>query len=186
MTSYNPKIHHRRSIRLRGYDYSQAGAYFITICTYQRECLFGEIVNSQMCLNKIGCIVAEEWLRSSEIRPGIELDEWIIMPNHIHAIVVFTHSVGAHSCAPLPDAPLQGMPYRKPRSLSSMIAGFKSAATKRINEIRQTPAIPVWQRNYYEHIIRNEESLHNIRQYITNNPSNWLYDSENPTNASFK
>lgn len=104
------------------------------------------------------------------MRPGIELDEWVIMPNHIHAIVVFTSSVGisdlggAHSCTPLPDdTSLQKMLCRKPRSLSSLIAGFKSATTKRINEIRQTQTIPVWQRNYYEQIIRDEASLNKIQ-----------------------
>ncbi|PSM45690.1 transposase [Chroococcidiopsis sp. CCALA 051] len=183
MTAYNSKIHHRQSIRLRGYDYSQAGAYFITICTYQRECIFGEVVDCQMRLNKVGCIVAEEWLRSPTVRPGIELDEWVIMPNHIHAIVIFTSSVeipnspGASSCAPL---------RRKPRSLSSLIAGFKSTATKQINEIRQTPKIPVWQRNYYEQIIHNEACLNKIQQYIINNPANWLNDSDNPTNSALK
>ena len=178
--AYNSKIHHRQSIRLRGYDYSQAGIYFITICTHHRECIFGEVVDRQMRLNKVGCIVAEEWLRSSKIRSGIELDEWVIMPNHIHAIVVFNSSieipdpVGANSCAPL---------HRKPRSLSSLIAGFKSTTTKQINEIHQTPKIPVWQRNYYEQIIRNEVSLSKIQQYIINNPSNWLHDTENLTNS---
>ena len=105
--AYNSKIHHRQSIRLRGYDYSQAGIYFITICTHHRECIFGEVVDRQMRLNKVGCIVAEEWLRSSKIRSGIELDEWVIMPNHIHAIVVFNSSIGipdpvggAQLCAP--------------------------------------------------------------------------------------
>ncbi|RUT12763.1 hypothetical protein DSM107010_18930 [Chroococcidiopsis cubana SAG 39.79] len=130
-------------------------------------------------------------MRSPTIRPGIELDEWVIMPNHIHAIVVFTSSVGisdlggAHSCTPLPDdTSLQKMLCRKPRSLSSLIAGFKSATTKRINEIRQTQTIPVWQRNYYEQIIRDEASLNKIQQYIINNPSNWLYDSENLGNPA--
>ncbi|MBD2306175.1 transposase [Chroococcidiopsis sp. FACHB-1243] len=183
MTSYNSKIHRRQSIRLRGYDYSQAGAYFITICTYQKECIFGEVMDCQMRLNKVGCIVAEECLRSPTIRPGIELDEWVIMPNHIHAIVIFTSSVrildsGAHNnCAPL---------RRKPRSLSSLIAGFKSTTTKQINEIRQTPKISVWQRNYYERVIRNEASLNKIQQYIINNPFNWLHDLDNPTNSALK
>lgn len=174
---FDPQKHHRRSIRLRGYDYTQAGTYFVTLCTYQRECLFGEIVNGRMCLNEIGCIVAEEWLRTSEIRLEIELDEWVVMPNHIHGIIVMTESAGAHGHAPPPNH--RGMPYRKPRSLSSLVAGFKSAATKRINEIRQTPTRPIWQRNYYECIIRNEKSLCNIRQYIVNNPRRWTVDSEN-------
>jgi REP element-mobilizing transposase RayT len=141
--------------------------------------LFGEIVDSQMCLSKIGCVVAEEWLQSSVIRPEIELDEWVVMPNHMHGIIVFTESAGVHGHAPLPG----GVAYRKPRSLSSLIAGFKSTATKRINAIRNTPSAPVWQHNYHERIIRNEEALHNIRRYIIDNPQRWTEDAENLWNC---
>ena len=87
MMKYNPEYHHRRSIRLQGYNYSQTGIYFVTICTHKRQCLFGEIRNGKMILNQIGKIVAQEWLKSAEIRQEIELDEWIIMPNHLHGIV---------------------------------------------------------------------------------------------------
>ncbi|NEQ26427.1 MAG: transposase [Microcoleus sp. SIO2G3] len=179
--NFNPQKHHRRSIRLKGYDYALPGAYFVTICTYQRQCWFGEILDGQMYLNQIGNVVVQEWMRSFQIRPGMKLDQWIIMPNHLHGLIILTDTVGAHSCAPLPK-PLSNPvpPHRQPRSLSSFIAQFKSTVTKRINIICQAPGIPMWQRNYYESIIPDEESLHTIRQYIINNPQCWADDPENP------
>jgi len=191
------KRYNKRSIRLKEYDYSHPGEYFITICTFNHECStreifenefegmlntsisrvkLGEIVDGEMRLNKIGKIVKEEWLRTANIRSGIELDVFIIMPNHIHGIIVIEDespilNVGTHSCASL---------QRKPRSLGSIIAGFKSAATKRINEMRHTPSFPVWQSRYYDRIIRNEKELNNIREYIQNNPLKWVLDEENP------
>lgn len=178
---FDPQKHHRRSIRLKGYDYAQPGAYFVTLCTYQRQCWFGDIRKGRMCLNHIGCIVAQEWIRSSQIRQEIQLDEWVIMPNHLHGIVLITDTVGAHGRAPLHAPASNPAPlHRQPHSLSSFVAGFKSAATKRINIIRQAPGIPIWQRNYHESIVRDEESLHSIRQYIANNPQYWTDDPENP------
>jgi putative transposase len=184
---FDPQKHHRRSIRLKGYDYAQPGAYFITICTYQRQCWFGDIRDGRMHLNQIGKIVAQEWVRSSEIRPGIKLDEWVIMPNHLHGIVIIAEietdatNVGAHSCAPLHiSASHPSPPHRQPRSLSSFVAQFKATVTKRINIIRQTAHIPIWQRNYHEKILRDEASLNPIRQYILNNPQSWADDTENP------
>ena len=151
----------RRSIRLQGYDYSQAGAYFLTICTHDRECLFGEIVHGKMRLNDAGRIVADEWLKTEEIRNEIELDEWVVMPNQLHGIVVITSTVGAHGRAPLQSSNHHGL-YRQPKSLGSLVAGYKSAVTKRINELRQTPRAKLWQRNYWEH--------------IHNNPAQWELD----------
>ena len=184
---YDPEKHHRHSIRLKDYGYTQAGAYFATICTWDRVCLCGEILDGEMRLNDIGRIVTEEWARSCEIRQEIELDEWIVMPNHVHGIIVIVHTledVRAHGRAPLQQD--KTVLHRKPRSLSSFIAGFKSGATKRINETRGTPGVPVWQRNYYEHVIRNEESLNEIRQYIAGNPMRWAEDEENPKNIKEK
>ena len=179
--NFNPQKHHRRSIRMKGYDYALPGAYFVTICTYQRQCWFGEILDGQMYLNQIGNIVAQEWVRSSRIRPGMKLDQWVIMPNHLHGLVILTDIVGAHSCAPLHKSPSNPVPlHRQPRSLSSFIAQFKSTVTKRINIICQAPSIPIWQRNYHERIIRDEKSLQTIRQYIINNPQRWSDDPENP------
>ncbi len=183
---YDPDKHKRRSIRLKGYDYSAAGMYFITLCTYQRGCLFGEISDGVMQLNRLGEIAAEEWLRSSEIRQEIEFDAWIIMPNHLHGIVVietiadWSGGVGATG-----RSPLRGVaPSMKPRSLSSLVAGFKSATTKHINLHRNAPGTPVWQRNYYEHIIRTDSSLQTIQTYIRHNPQSWPNDRLHPNNPS--
>ena len=136
-----------------------------------------------MQLNQYGEIVKDEWLKTSIIRPDIKLDEYIVMPNHFHGIVVI-NPVGANSCSPLPLSAISTRPSMKPRSLSSIMAGFKSAVTKKINQIRNAPGTPVWQRNYYEHIIRNENALNNIRQYIINNPLSWHLDQLHPNNPS--
>ncbi len=183
--NYNPQIHQRRSIRLPGFDYTQLGAYFVTICADRRECLFGKVADGDVVLNHFGRLAHEEWTYTEIIRPEVQLDEFVIMPNHIHGIITMRQpegSVGAHGRAPLSceDAPLQ----RPPRSLGSLIAGFKSPVTKRINQSRHTPGQPVWQRNYYEHVIRGERDLHRIRQYIRDNPARWAEDIYNPTNVS--
>ena len=173
---YEPEKHHRRSIRLQGYDYSQPGAYFVTICTQDRACLFGDVVNDEMELNALGVIVRKEWFRSADIRQEIKLhhDEFVVMPNHVHGIVwLIGDDVGAHGRAPLQW-------QRLAKSLGSFIAGFKSAVTKCINEYRHTPGTPVWQRNYYEHVIRDDASLDRTRQYIIDNPARWAFDRENP------
>ena len=209
---YDPEKHHRRSIRLPGYDYSQSGFYFVTICCYQRQCLFGDIVDRAMRLNRYGEIVEKEWMRSSEIRKEIELDKYVVMPNHFHGIVIITQNnisinsknvgtngpSGSTVCSsrgtlptqlfhrsPLPQSLNQSIiPSMKPKSLSSLIAGFKSSVTKQINLIRNAPGTAVWQRNYYEHIIRNEQSLNKIREYIVNNPLSWQNDQLHPNNPS--
>jgi len=207
---YEPERHHRRSIRLKGYDYRQAGAYFVTLVTQNRACLFGEVVDGEMRLNEYGQIAWEEWFRSAEIRREIRLypDEFVVMPNHIHGIVwIAEPHVGATGPSPLPNhsspnqpSPLPNhsspnqssslpngllLPSSRPRgparrSLSSFIGGYKSAVTKRINEHRGAPGAPVWQRNYYEHIIRNEDDFEAIRHYILTNPLHWHQDHENP------
>ncbi|GAA5002912.1 transposase [Pseudoluteimonas lycopersici] len=167
----------RKSIRLRGYDYTQAGAYFVTICAQGHACLFGNITNGEMRLNNIGNIVAEEWAKTREIRIGMELDAWVVMPNHFHGIIVIVDSRRRGDRPVAPTGP-------QPRSVGAVVAGFKSAATKRINALRGTPGTPVWQRNYHEHIIRNEGSLDRIRQYILDNPAQWATDRENPSSHS--
>ena len=189
--TFDPEKHHRRSIRLRNYDYSQPGAYFVTICTYQKQSWFGEIKNGQIYLNQLGKIVADEWLKTCKIRPNFKLDEWVIMPNHFHGIVIINdysgdnQSLGNGQSASRfrrtqfdqltdHDAP----PQQKPNSLSSCIAGFKSAVTKRINLLRQNTDTPIWQRNYYESILRDEKYLAVVREYIINNPKNWPNDRD--------
>ena len=181
----------RRSLRLKGYDYSQTGFYFVTLCCHQRQCLFGEIINSKIELNLLGNLVATEWLQSEAIRTEIQLDEFIVMPNHFHGIVIINrpdNNVGANGGSPLPENGGSPLPENvnsnpnismKPKSLSSLISGFKSATTQKINRIRETPYTPVWQRNYYEHIIRDNEALEKIRIYIKNNPLSWRWDQLN-------
>ena len=179
---YDPEKHHRRSVRLRGYDYSQAGAYFVTICTQGRACLFGDVADGEMRLNEIGNIVADSWRWLALQYDYVELDEWMIMPNHLHGIVVIIDDDdgggrGGSRTAPTGD-PRNATPKRKP--IGGLIGAFKTVSTKHINIMRGTPGMPVWQRNYYEHIIRNEESMNRIREYIVNNPLQWQLDRENP------
>ncbi|MBM3130898.1 MAG: hypothetical protein FJ009_20005 [Chloroflexi bacterium] len=179
---FDPFKHHRRSTRLRGYDYSQAGAYFITLCTQSHECLFGDVIEGEMRLNEIGQIVIEEWSRSAEIRQEIEFDEWVVMPNHIHGIVVITTPDASARVGATGRSPLQPQQPRGPskRSLGSFVAGFKSAATARINALRDTPGADPWQRNYHDHIIRNEREWNAVAKYIAENPANWSTDLDNP------
>ena len=136
-------------------------------------------MNGEMRLSEIGQIAEEEWLKTPNIRPGMELDAFAIMPNHIHGIIVIKEespipNVGTHSCASL---------QRKPRSLGSIIAGFKSAATKRINETLHEPSFPVWQKKYYDRIIRSDKELNTIRDYIRNNVIQWAIKKDDPDNV---
>lgn len=187
--SYDSDRHHRRSIRLRGYDYAQAGAYFVTICTKDRACLFGEVVDGEIRPNETGRIVQTTWDRLASHYPGVQIDEFVVMPNHIHGIVVLPgrdddnqHTVGAQFIAPPIGTganPSTGAINRAP-TLGAVVRGFKARITNAINDIRQTPGALVWQRNYYEHIIRDDDDLNRIRQYILDNPARWAFDRENP------
>ncbi len=175
---YNPKIHHRRSIRLKGYDYTRDGYYFITLCEQNREHLFGEIARGVMRRNHFGDIVADCWQWLAEQYPYVVLDEWVVMPNHHHGILVLTGETGMGGESRLGLDGSQTAPgavKRKP--LGRLIGAFKTISTKRVNEIRKTPGAKLWQRDFYEHIIRNESDLNRIRQYIRNNPMNWQSDS---------
>jgi len=176
--SYDPAQHHRRSIRLKEHDYSWPAWYFVTICSHNRDCIFGEVINNNMGLNTVGKIVEEEWLRTPIIRPGVELDDYVVMPNHLHGIIIIGHSVGATRRV----APTNEGNRVTSYSLGSIIGQFKSVSAKRINKIRGTSGVSMWQRNYYDHIIRNENDLHHIRTYITDNPIQWTIDEENPDN----
>ncbi|WP_299757204.1 transposase [uncultured Chloroflexus sp.] len=195
---YDPEKHHRRSIRLKGYDYSQAGAYFITIVTQDRACLFGEVVDGEMRLNDAGRMVWDEWDALPDRFPGLELDAFVVMPNHVHGIIVLTGSatVGAglvpapDGDMPAPDGVRAGLvpapneaTTRVAPTIGDIVGAFKSITTVAyIRGVKQSGWPPfrgrVWQRNYYEHIIRNEESLNRIRQYIADNPLRWAFDRE--------
>jgi putative transposase len=191
--------HHRHSIRLAEYDYRQDGAYFVTMCVYQRACLFGDVVGDEMMLSTLGCIVLEEWERTAIHRTYVILDEFVVMPNHVHGIIVIDHGadgVGAtrrvaqFDPTSIPNVPASGRATHRVAptgpaagSIGAIIGQFKSISAKRINRVRETPGAPVWQRNYYEHVIRDEKSLNAIREYIQFNPARWAADNENPANA---
>ncbi len=191
--AYNPNIHHRRSIRLKGYDYSQAGLYFITICCKNRMCRFGKIENGKMILNEFGNIAYNEWVKTPELRPQIELDAFIVMPNHIHGILKINEIGRGELHSPDNKTGDNKTPDNKPgecnshlrspsNNVGAIIRGYKSSVTKQINNLGDngkgvcdTPQ-QLWQRNYYEHIIRNEQSYQTISEYIINNPSKWSDD----------
>ena len=172
-------IHHRRTIRLRNWDYAASGAYFITLCTQRRRLAFGGITDDEMVLNSMGLIVKSEWLRSEEIRSEVNLDEFVVMPNHLHAIV-FLDGVASE---PLDWKP-RGFTGATPRSLSSLVQGFKSATTKRVNALRSSPGGSIWKRDYYERVLRNDRELNRAREYIRDNPRKWAEDKNNPANAA--
>ena len=160
---------HRHSIRLKKYDYSQSGLYFVTICTQNRECIFGNIINNNvgvgrdrpisMILNQYGKIIENVW-ESLPNHHSVELDVFQIMPNHVHFIL---HIV-------------LGASRRAPTTLGFIVGMFKTECTKQINKLRNTPGQKIFQRNYYEHIIQNENELIKIRQYIKTNPLFWNQD----------
>jgi REP element-mobilizing transposase RayT len=257
-SKYNSDLHHRRSIRLQDYDYSQEGLYFITICCYDKECLFGEIVNGQVVLNNEGKIAYNEWNRTPEIRKNVSLGEFVIMPNHIHGIITINYIDILHTpknqqntdmfrdvlhtpknqqntdmCRGVLHTPKNqqnpdvrrgvlhtpknqqnpdvrrgvlhtpknignisniniisnltkqegvcNTPLQSPsQTIGAIVRGYKSSVTKQINSIRSGTNRQIWQRNYWEHVIRNEKSYYKIAEYIINNPSKWDEDSLNP------
>jgi REP element-mobilizing transposase RayT len=168
---FDPQKHHRRSIRLRGYDYTQGGAYFVTTCVEKKRCAFGQIESGVTRLNVYGRIVEECWLAVAEHYPHVVLDENTIMPNHFHAIVIITEPVGV------------GSPRPTKTTLGQIMGYFKYQSTRSINAYRAernlTP-VYVWQRNYFERIVRNEKELDDTRRYIFENPLHWDKDTENP------
>ncbi len=235
MNIYNPQMHNRRSIRFKGYDYTQAGLYFITICCQNRACLFGEIENGKMMLNDAGAIANDCWLNIPNHFPNAILHEYVIMPNHVHGIIELVgannhspetnhHSpetVGANNHSPVSKlhspvselhSPVSELhspknknnnnsvigdnraknvsvigdnraknvsPLRSPsKTVGSVVRGFKIGVTKWMRQ--NTDTFYIWQRNYWEHIIRDDKSHENISQYIINNPTKWNNDKLNP------
>jgi REP element-mobilizing transposase RayT len=210
--SYNPNIHHRRSIRLKEYDYAQAGLYFITLCCHGRRHLFGKITNSELRLNEYGQIAFDEWKHTEDLRDNIRLHDFIIMPNHMHGIIEITFTKGKST-----NQPYQAS-FRSPsQTVGAIIRGYKGATTKKIKilsaekdkedsgsgekysgerkgatgkgekdreegkgELQFAPTVKpqdkVWQRDYYEHIIRDERAYRNIANYIRTNPLRWNED----------
>ena len=243
---YDAKIHHRHSIRLPGYDYALPGTYFVTLCAFNRKCIFGRVVEDRRYENDCGKLAREQWFESAQIRPDFALDAFMVMPDHLHGILWILGRkrerllmgsgfaqpiVGADGVRP-PDAqtpvgpsgarpwpnrvrPPDGqtpvgpsgarpwpnrtrplaerrsalqtarhrrgsIPPMRSHSLASWAAGFKSALTSRIRKLWNRPRAAVWQEDYFEHIIRDEDELFSIREYILSNPGRWKLDRENP------
>jgi len=188
-TKYNPNFHHRRSIRLKGYNYSQAGLYFITICCQNRICRFGNVVDGEMMLNEFGIVAYNEWVKLSERFSNFELDVFQIMPNHMHGIILLNDiSVGAGFTPAQNDLYTQndGKPNDNNRTtarvaptVSNIVGAYKSLVANGCLDIfksQNETMGKLWQRNYYEHIIRNEQSYQTIAEYIINNPAKWADD----------
>ncbi len=216
--TYNPNIHHRRSVRLIDYDYSQEGLYFVTICVQKWQCIFGGIVDNEMILNKYGQIAHDEWTKTPEIRSNVQLDVFVVMPNHIHGIIIINENIrdtcentrrgvshtptnnggvcntpisnkgvshtpannggvcntpisnGGVCNTPISNKGVCNTPLRSPsNTIGAIIRGYKSAVSKQLGR-------SIWQRNYWEHIIRSQQSHQIITDYIINNPSKWEND----------
>jgi putative transposase len=186
--SSSPVPFRRRSIRLRDYDYREEAAYFITICTFHRACIFGEIIDGTMQINASGKIAAACWEAIPAHFPRVECDAFVVMPNHIHGIVAIVENisgVGAQHAAPIPQ-PTQGITSNNVASgsIGAVVRSFKSAVTRQINLLDNTPGEIIWQRNYHEHIIRSESSLNTLRQYVEQNPARWNEDKLHPMKNS--
>ena len=206
--NHTPDIHRRRSIRLKGYDYSRTGAYFVTIVTQGRTCRFGDVSGEEMCLNDAGRMACRLWESLPLHFPGIEIDAFIVMPNHIHGIIVGDQDnpveaplVGAQEPSdvgppetgaiesPEARATTRVAPTGGHVTLGRIVGAYKSLTTLEYSQGVKTHSwLPfegrLWQRNYYEHIVRNDESLRRVRQYIIDNPAQWIFDRENPQAVS--
>ena len=198
---FNPHKHHRRSIRLPGYNYTGPGGYFITICTYKHLPLFGKIVDGEMILSLLGRIAVQEWKRLDKRFPFLELGEFVVMPNHLHGILIINErgtaedgfdtgtdqarrartregefDMGMDRHAPTREGfgcPVAG-------SIPTIVRSYKASVTLRVNRLRVRPNHPVWQRNYYEHVIRDKGDWERIATYVQNNPILWDKDQFNP------
>ena len=189
-SKFDPQKHRRRSIRLPEYDYSQPGACYVMIVAWHRECLFGEVLSGEMTLSKFGLVAKQQWEKLTKRFPNIKLGAFIIMPNHMHGIILIISGRGtAGNRDDLDGEPSRRAPtregFQKPvkGSVPSMIRSYKSAVAYRINLMRQAQGLPVWQRNYYEHVIRDQQDLQNKTDYIEANPMLWDEDDENPMNV---
>jgi len=184
MTRYDPDKHHRRSIRLPGFDYARPGAYFVTICTQDCQCLFGQIRDGQMIVNEIGRMIARWWEELPRKFPSVTLNESIMMPNHFHGILILQQQVGADLCVrPIQKGAHTGAPLHR------IVQWFKTMTTNEyVRGVKEEKWPPVrhrlWQRNYYEHVIRTEDEWNEIRTYIAENPLKWELDENHPNRVT--
>lgn len=168
----------RRSIRLNGYDYRQDGVYFVTVCAYRHASLFGSIVDGVMNPNSIGHIIINEWYQTAKLRSYVDLDAFVVMPNHIHGIIVIRNS-GERAFRRNAPTATTGEPNRilEAGSLGAIIGRFKGKVSRCVHDLPKCRDLTVWQRNYYDHVIRSEKSLQAIREYVAMNPARWTEDS---------
>jgi REP element-mobilizing transposase RayT len=183
----NKPDRYRKNIRLKNYDYSSAGYYFVTIVSHNRKNIFGEIIDSEIILNPLGRIVENTWQEMPTHFPYVNVDSYVVMPNHFHGIVIINEEIiGAQHAEPLPRTePLvkaESLQQMNIQPLGVIVRSFKSAVTKRVHDLGLFVGEKIWQRNYYEHIIRDEDDYQKIFDYISSNPLNWEYDNENPDN----
>jgi putative transposase len=181
---------HRHSLRLKGYDYTRAGAYFVTVCTQDKTCLFGDVLDGCMCLNDAGRMLAVLWNDIPARFADVELDTFVVMPNHVHGIIVLPVAADRAATRAAPTAGKAvpndaGAAFVVAPALSDVVAAFKSATTVHYIRGVKTKARPafrqrLWQRNYYERVVRDEKELDRIRRYIDENPARWALDDENP------
>ncbi len=189
--TFDPTKHHRRSIRLKGYDYTSPGWYYVTVCTHDRKFFFGDVADGQMRLNDAGRMVDFVWTQLPHQFQHITLDARVVMPNHMHGILVVVGAPlvgalgGAGTRRPAPALSLEGAGTRPAPTMGDVVGAFKSITTYEYTlgvRQRNWPSFNgrLWQRNFYEHVIRNEHELNTIREYVCLNPSGWAYDPENP------
>ena len=183
--SFDQNLHHRHSLRLKGYDYHLHGAYYVTVCTHERQCLMGQVMLGSMQLNAVGQVVLDAWAALPARFPDVQLDAFVVMPNHVHGILCIDHDVGAVLAPPAPGA-ASGAPTLPAAgaasgasTLGEIMRAFKSLSAIAANRILGRSGVPFWQRNYYEHIVRNDHDLDEIREYIVGNPVNWEKDENN-------
>jgi REP element-mobilizing transposase RayT len=189
-SKFDPQKHHRRSIRLSNYDYTQAGAYYVTIVAWHREPLFGDVTNGEVTLSKFGLVAKQQWEMLPKRFPNTQLGAFVIMPNHMHGIILILSGRGtadrliSRIVQILRRAPTHER-FQQPvkGSLPTIVRSYKSAVSYRINLMRRQQDVPIWQRNYYEHVVRNEKDLQNKTNYIEANPMLWDQDDENPVNV---
>ncbi len=191
----------RSTLRISEFDYATPGAYFVTICTFRKACLFGQVTDDRVSLSAAGSMVAETWSQLPQHYPAIRTDAFVVMPNHIHGVLFLAdehlrrpHHEGGQAWEPAPTSEHLAAPPVNSESapalgLSDVVHRFKTLTTHRFSKLAHDRSLRptyrhMWQRNYYEHVIRNEDSLQRIREYITNNPVSWAVDRENPTTVS--
>ena len=189
MTKNDLRTYHRRSIRLKGYDYAADGCYFVTICVRGGGCVLGKVVDGEVVLSEYGRVAEESWLWLEEQYRFVTLDAYVIMPNHMHGIVVYGDLDGADGGGGADDgdyasnwggsraAATEG---NRRKTLGRLVGAYKTVTTKQINVFREAQGAPFWQRNFWEHIVRNERALLAIRDYIRTNPARWEADQLHP------